>query len=130
MLHCHQHCITSSWLKCVNGLQTDQRMPTAAHPQKDKQTARSHRTLEDMLQHPIEPAENDWDVKLPCCRLAVSNARNTAAGNTLFFLNLRDHLRTRVSVKIVTPLTAANSVIGRVSAAMSSEHDLLKAQHA
>ncbi len=52
-------------------------MSTAPHRQKDKQTARSNRTLEDMLRHPIKPAENDWDVKLPCSKFAVNDAKNS-----------------------------------------------------
>ncbi len=106
----------------------DQRTSTALHPQKDGQTERANRTLEGMCWHLINPAQNDWDVKLPWYKFAVNDARNVAAGSTLFFLNHGDHLRTSVHVKIVTPLPAANSFVGTVSAAVSSEHDLLNAQ--
>ena len=34
--------------------------------------------LEHMLRHFINPAQNDWDVKLPCCEFAVNNAWNRA----------------------------------------------------
>jgi len=81
----------------------DQRTSTALHPQKDGQTERANRTLEGMCWHLINPAQNDWDVKLPWYKFAVH-------------------------VKIVTPLPAANSFVGTVSAAVSSEHDLLNAQ--
>ena len=52
----------------------NQRLSTAYHPQTDKQTERANKTLEDMLQHFINPAQNDWDVRLPCCDFAVNNA--------------------------------------------------------
>ncbi len=84
-------------------------MSSASHLQKDRQTERANRTLEGMLRHPIEPAENDWDVKLPCCKSAVNDARNIAAGNTLFLLNIRDHVRTPVNATIVTSLPTAKS---------------------
>ena len=109
-------------------LRTDQHVSSASHLRKDRQTERANRTLEDMLRHPINPAQHYWDVKMPCCECAVNDARNIAAGSTFFFLNLRDYLRTHVSVMVVIPLTAANSIVGRVSAAVSSEHDLLNAQ--
>ena len=84
-------------------------MSTAPHPQKDQQFARSNRTLDELLQHPTNPAEHDWDVKLPWCKSAVNDARNIAAGNTLFLLNLRDHVRTPVNATIVTSLPTAKS---------------------
>ncbi len=62
-------------------------MSSAPHLQKDKQTERANRILEDMLRYPINPAQNYWDVKMPCCKLAVNDARNMAAGSTPFFLS-------------------------------------------
>ena len=56
-----------------------QRMSTVLHPQMDGQTERANRTLEDMLRHFIDPAQNDWDAKLPC-EFAVNNAWNRATG--------------------------------------------------
>ena len=107
----------------------DQRMSTASHPQTDGQTERANRTLEDMLRHFINPAQNDWDVRLPCCEFAVNNAWNRATGSTPFFLNHGDHPRTPVNVDVVTPLPAANSFVGRVNAVVSSARDsLLNAQ--
>ena len=41
-----------------------QRESTASHPQTDGQTKRTNRTLEDMLRHFRNPAQNDWDVRL------------------------------------------------------------------
>jgi len=71
-----------------------------------------------MLPHFINPAQNDLEVKLPCCEFAVNNAWNHG-----------DHPRTPVNVNVVTPLPAANSFVGRVSAPVSSAHDsLLNAQ--
>ena len=107
----------------------DQRMSTASHPQTDGQTERANRTLEDMLRHFINPAQSDWDVRLPCCEFAVNNAWNRATGSTPFFLNYGDHPRTPVNVDAMTPLPAANSFVGRVSAVISSARDsLLNAQ--
>jgi len=106
-------------------------MSTASHPQTDGQTERSNTTLEDMLRHFINPAQNDWDVKLPYCEFAVNNACIRATGSTPFYLNHGDHPRTllNVNVSVVTPLPAANSFVGRVSAAVSSRRDsLLNAQ--
>ena len=56
----------------------------------------------------MNPAQNDWNVRLPCCEFDVNNAWNRATGSTPFFLNYRDHPRTPVNV--VTPLPAANSL--------------------
>ena len=82
-----------------------------------------------MLRHFINPAQSDWDVKLPCCEFAVNNAWNRATGSTPFFLNHGDHPRTPVNVDVVTSLPAANSFVGRVNAAVSSARDsLLNAQ--
>ena len=54
---------------------------------------------------------------------------NRATGSTPFFLNHSDHPRTHVNVNVVTPLPAANSLVGRVSAAVSSAGEsLLNAQ--
>ena len=89
-----------------------QRMSTASHPQTDGQTERANRTLEDMLRHLVNPAQTDGDVKLACCEFAVNNAWNRATGSTPFFLNYGDHLRTPVDVDVVTPLPAANAVVG------------------
>ena len=117
--------------KGCESLGIDQHMSTASHPQTDRQTERANRTLEDTLRHFINPAQHDWDVKLPCCEFAVNNAWNRATGRTLFFLNHGDHPRTHVNVNAnaVTPLPAANSLVGRVSAAVSSARDsLLNAQ--
>ena len=55
----------------------------------------------------------------------MSNAWNRATGSTPFFLNHGDHPRTPVNVNFVTPLPAAYSFVGRVSAAVSSAHDSL-----
>ncbi len=68
-----------------------------------------------MLRHFVNSAQNDWDVKLPCCEFAVNNAWNRATGSIPFFLNHGDHLRTpvtvNVTVNVVTPLPAANSFV-------------------
>ena len=59
----------------------------------------------------------------------MNNAWNRATGSTPFFLNHGDHPRTPVNVNVVTPLPAAKSFIGRVSAVVSSARDsLLNAQ--
>ena len=82
-----------------------------------------------MLRHFINPAQNDWDVKLPCCEFAVNNAWNRATGTTPFFLNCGEHPRTPVNVDAVTTLPAANSFVGRVNATVSRARDsLLNAQ--
>ncbi len=120
--------LTSKFLAELLGI--DQRMSTASHPQTDGQTERANRTLEDMLRHFINPAQNEWDVKLSCCEFAaLNNAWNRATGSTPVFLNHGDHLRTPVNVDVVTPLPAANAFVGRVNAAVSSARDsLLNAQ--
>ena len=98
-------------------------------PTDGPETERANRTLEDMLRHSINPAQTDWDVRLPCCEFAVNNAWNRVTGSTPFFFNTGDHPRTPVNVDVVTPLPAANSFVGRVSAAVSSARDsLLNAQ--
>ena len=57
--------IFNLFAKVCDLLGVDQRMSTASHPQTDGQTERAIRTLEDMLRHFINPAQDDWDVKLP-----------------------------------------------------------------
>ena len=71
-------------------------MSTALHPQTDGQTERANGTLEDVLRHFVNPAQTDWDVKLPCCEFAVNNSWNRATGSTPFFLNYGDHPRTQM----------------------------------
>ena len=105
------------------------RLSTASHPQTDGQTERANRTLEDMLRHFVNPAQNDWDVRLPCCEFAVNNAWNRAIGSTPFFLNCGSHPRTPVNVDVVTPLPAANAFAGRVQETVARARDsLLNAQ--
>ena len=41
-------------------------LSSSRHPQSDGQTERANRTLEDMLRHFVRPAQDDWDIKLPC----------------------------------------------------------------
>ena len=82
-----------------------------------------------MLRHFINPAQNDWDVRLPCCEFAVNNAWNRATGSTPFFLNCGSHPRTPVNVDVVTPLPAANAFAGRVKETVARARDsLLNAQ--
>ena len=78
-----------------------------------------------MLRHFVNPAQTDWDVKLPCCEFAVNNSWNRATGSTPFFLNYGDHPRTPVNVDVVTPLPAANAFVGRVRDAVSRARDSL-----
>ena len=104
-------------------------MLTASYPQTGGQTERANRTLEDMLRHFINPAQNDWDVKLPGCKFAVNSAWNRATGSTPFFLNCGDHPTAPVNVNAMTTLPAANSVVGRVNVTVSSARgSLLNAQ--
>ena len=112
--------------KVCEMLGIDQRMSTASHPQTDGQTERANRTLEDMLRHFVNPAQTDWDVKLPCCEFAVNNAWNRATGSTPFFLNYGDHPRTPVNVELVSPLPAANAFVGRVRDTVSRALDSLR----
>ena len=96
--------------KASESLRLKRRLSTASHPQTDGQTERADRTLEDMLRHFIYPAQNDWDVRLPCCEVAIDIAGNRAVGSILFFLNYGSHPRTSVDVDFVTPLPAADAL--------------------
>ena len=89
-------------------------MSTAYHPDIDGQNERANRTLEDMLRHFVGPAQDDWDVRLPCCEFAVNNAWNQATGSTPFFLNYGDDPRSPVNVDVVCKLPAADTFVGRV----------------
>ena len=111
-------------------LHIGQSMSTASHPQTDGETERANRTLEDILRQFVNPAQTDWDVKLPCCESAVNNSWNRATGSTPFFFNHGDHPRTPVNVDVVTPLPAANAFVGRMMDAVSrARASLLYAQH-
>ena len=56
------------------------------------------------------PAQNNWDVRLPCCEFAVNNAWNKAAGSTPFSPHSGHHPRSPVNMNVVTPLPAANTL--------------------
>lgn len=72
-------------------LGNEQCMSPVSHPQTDQKTEHANRTLEDMLLQFIKPAQNDWNVKLPCYEFAVNNAWNRATDSTMFFFNHSDH---------------------------------------
>ena len=49
-------------------------MSTLSHPQRDGQTERVNRILEDMLTHYVSPTQDDWDHYLSLVEFAYNNA--------------------------------------------------------
>jgi hypothetical protein len=62
-------------------------MSTAFHPQTDRQTERSNRTLEQMLRNWVNYKQDDWDEHLAAAEFACNNAKQTSTGVTPFFAN-------------------------------------------
>lgn len=121
---------TSTFFAKVSGLLgLKQHLLSAYHPQTDGRTERANRNFEDMLRHFINPAQNDWDIRLPYCEFAVNNAWNRATRSTLFLLNCGSHPRTPVIMDVVTPLPTANAFAGRVrEAVVCARASLLNAE--
>lgn len=97
------------------------------HPRSDRHTERTKRTLEDMPIHFVSPRQVDWDLRLPCCEIAVNNAWNAATGNTPVFLNHGEHLHLPVSAEVYCNLLAANSFGERVNEAIARARNFMMA---
>ncbi|GKC53654.1 putative reverse transcriptase domain-containing protein [Tanacetum coccineum] len=61
------------WRSLEKALGTDVRMSTAYHPQKDGQSERTIRTLEDMLRACVIDFGSSWDRHLPLVKFSYNN---------------------------------------------------------
>lgn len=76
-------------------------LSSSRHPQSDGQTERASFTLEDMLRHFVRPSQDDRDVNLPCCDVAIVFAWNQTTGSTPFCLNFGGHPWSPINVDVV-----------------------------
>jgi hypothetical protein len=75
-------------------LEIEQNLSTAFHPQTDGQTERMNHYVETILRAYVNPAQEDWDVRLPLVEFAINNAYQSSVKSTPFFLNYGEHPRT------------------------------------
>ena len=62
-------------------------MSTAHHPQTDGQTERMNRVIEEMLRHFVNERQDEWDMLLPSCEIAIINQHQESIQTTPFHLN-------------------------------------------
>ena len=66
-------------------------MSTAFHPQTDRQTERTNRTLEQILRNYVSYCQDDWDQHLAIAEFAYNNAQQSSTDHSLIFLNHGHH---------------------------------------
>ena len=93
------------------------KLSTAYHPQTDGQTERTNRTIEDMLQHFVSPATDDWDRYLAEIHFAINNAWQESVRSTPFYLNYGYHPKTPLAASLPKgkELTSKNPVSTKYS---------------
>ena len=64
---------------------------TTYHPQSDGQTEQMHRVLKDMLQHHVNPKQNNLDKLLSFAEFAVNNPYQASTQDTPFYLKYGKH---------------------------------------
>ena len=79
----------AAWGQLWRGLNVEQKMSTAYHPQTDGQTERANRTLQAMLRSYAE-SRDDWDEWLPFVAAAYNSTVQDSTGRTPFELNFPD----------------------------------------
>ena len=70
-----------------------QRLSTAFHPAKNRQTERQNSTIEAYLRAFVNFDQNDWAKLLPMAEFAYNNAKNASTGHMPFELNCDYHSR-------------------------------------
>lgn len=75
------------WRELCKIMKIEQALSSAFHPQSDGQTERANRVVEDTLRHYISPAQDDWDLLLPCVEFAINSAYQESVQNSPFRLN-------------------------------------------
>ena len=79
----------TAWGQLWRGLNVEQKMSTAYHPQTDGQTERANRTLQAVLRSYAE-SRTDWDEWLPFVAAVYNSTVQDATGRTPFELNFPD----------------------------------------
>ncbi|POM59776.1 Pol protein [Phytophthora palmivora] len=79
------------WDTLFQLLGTKLTMPTAGHPQTDRQTERVNRVIEDTLRGICAESPRSWSDQLPMVEFALNNAVHASTGFTLFYLNGLPH---------------------------------------
>lgn len=114
------------WTEIFKLLGPMSNMSTAYHPQSDGQTENMNRTLEDMLRHWINPAQDNWDKLLDCAEFAINNAYNLSIKNTPFRLNSGQNPLTPLGLIADTHVPAAKDFVGNMHEAMRSAKKALE----
>lgn len=77
--------ITSDfWQTLFKRLGTTLNLSSAAHPQTDGQTERTHRTIEQILRAYVDPHHDDWALWLPVAEFAYNNSVHSTTTVTPF----------------------------------------------
>ena len=102
--------ISHFWTTLFEALGTQLRRSTAYHPQSDGQTERANRTLITAIRAYVNPLHNNWDQFLTMLEFAYNNSKNTATGETPFFLNYGFYPKTPVTLDVSAAAPAANAL--------------------
>jgi hypothetical protein len=86
------------WQTLFRRLGTGLNMSTAAHPQTDGQTERTHRTIEQVLRAYVDPMHDDWATWLPLAEFAYNSAQHASTGLSPFEANYGFRPHTPVTV--------------------------------
>jgi hypothetical protein len=78
--------ISIFWNEIFKLTQTMLAMSTIQNPQKDGETEKANRTLEEMIRHYISYQQNNWDDLLPTLEHAYNNSVHTTTGLAPFMM--------------------------------------------
>jgi len=82
------------WESLCKALGIKQRMSTAYHPQRDRQTERTNQVLEGYLRNFVNYDQDDWYEMLPLAEYTYNNSKTSAHKLTPFFTNYGFHPQT------------------------------------
>ena len=82
-------------------------MSTAFHPQTDRQTECTNRTLEQILRNYVSYKQDNWDQHLTMAEFAYNNAQQTSTKLSPFYMNTGQHPKTPATLNKNSTTVAA-----------------------
>ena len=111
------------WTTLLAAIGTKRKLSTAYHPQTDRQTERTNRTMKAYLRIYANEQQNNWVSLLPMAQMAYNNKLSESTGQTPFYANHGRHpnlfTRTFPTQKTEAAIATADK--------LKTVHELLKA---